>query len=506
MPRENAGDLPLLIFPQPSPAVRQAGAQTPPNLHLPGYAQQFERLTPRFQSLQAAFEAHRLELQATASNSDPDLVIVFVTVGAVDDFISSAQRIPGLEWLTGMIESQIEPDADFFSTQDPSKPLGGRLFLMGSDRQALDDVVRLWEQYNRAPQGSLGAGLSAWKQLFLHLKEVRFWGPQDRLSGDLRRDWHFRLENGSASLKFEIEAWCFASAAKNASSAAEVRALVTELEGRVLQELLIPDIAYHGFLVDMPAQGIHQLLDASPAQLLRSERVMFLRPQGQAVTRAGDGGPHEADSAVPPQRTSGNPKVAMLDGLPMANHPRLQGRLVIDDPDQWSAVYPAAERVHGTAMASLIAWGELDGGGAALTAPIYARPIMHPEPGSNPSLECTPEDRLLVDLVHVAVKRMFEGTPDAPPVAPHVRVVNISVGDRNRPFAGELSPWARLLDWLAHKYNVLFIVSSGNRADDLILNLKRESLQHLPPEAQATASMLALVQEDMHRRLLAPAE
>ena len=478
-----------------------------PTLHVPGHARQAERLTPRFQSLQAAFEARRLELQANANNRDPDLVVVFETVGAVNDFISSAERIPGLEWLAGMIEAQVEPDEDFYSTQDADRSLSGKLFLMGSSRQALAEVVRLWELYRAAPTNDLGEGLNtAWKALFLHLKDVRFWGPQDRLGDELRQAWRFRLETGAASLKFEIEAWCFSSAAKNTASSAELRALVGELGGRVLDERQILDIAYHGFLVEVPAQGVLLLLDGAPQPLIRSERVMFLRPQGQAAARAGDVAARLPDAAVPQHRTSGPPIVAMLDGLPLANHARLQGRLIIDDPNHWAEAYPASERVHGTAMASLIAWGELDGAGTALAAPIYARPILRPDPNTNPREECTPDDRLLVDLVHEAVRRMFDGAPGVPPAAPTVRIINISVGDRYRPFAGELSPWARLLDWLSYKYKVLFIVSSGNRADDLVLNVAHESLQGLTREARASASMLALVQQDMHRRLLAPAE
>jgi hypothetical protein len=496
-----------LIFPQPSLVERQGGSKMLPTLHVPGHARQVERLAPRFQSLQATFEARRLELQASAHNSDPDLVVVFETVGAVNDFISSAERIPGLEWLAGMIDAQVGPDEDFYSTQDAAKALSGKLFLMGSNRQALAEVVRLWELYGTSPTSDLGEGLNtAWKALFRHLKEVRFWGPQDRLDDELRQAWRFRLETGAASLKFEIEAWCFSSAAKNAASSAEVRALVGELGGRVLDERQILDIAYRGFLVEMPARGILLLLDGAPPPLLRSERVMFLRPQGQAVVRAGDPAPRLPDIAVPQQRTSGVPIVAMLDGLPLANHARLQGRLIVDDPNQWAETYPAGERVHGTAMASLIAWGELDGAGAALAAPIYARPILRPDPNSNPREECTPDDRLLVDLVHEAVRRMFEEAPGVPPAAPTVRVINLSVGDRYRPFAGELSPWARLLDWLSYKHNVLFIVSSGNRADDLVLSVARESLKGLTREAQASVSMLALMQEDMHRRLLSPAE
>jgi Subtilase family len=478
-----------------------------PTLHVPGHARQVERLAPRFQSLQAAFEARRLELQANAHNSDPDLVVVFKTVGVVNDFISSAERIPGLQWLAGMIDAQVGPDEDFYSTQDAAKALSGKLFLMGSNRQALAEVVRLWELYRASPASDLGEGLNtAWKALFRHLKEVRFWGPQDRLDDELRQAWRFRLETGSASLKFEIEAWCYSSVAKNTASSAEVRALVGEIGGRVLDERQILDIGYHGFLVEVPAPGVLLLLDGASPPLLRSERVMVLRPQGQAAVPAGDATARLPDAAVPQQRTSGPPIVAMLDGLPLANHARLQGRLIIDDPYQWADAYPASERVHGTAMASLIAWGELDVAGAALAAPIYARPILRPDPNSNPREECTPDDRLLVDLVHEAVRRMFDGAPGVPPAAPTVRVINLSVGDKHRPFAGELSPWARLLDWLSHKYKVLFIVSSGNRADDLVLNVAHESLQGLTREAQASASMLALVRQDMHRRLLAPAE
>lgn len=477
-----------------------------PTLHVPGHGRQAERLTPQFQTLQAAFEARRLELQAAANNSDPDLVVVFETVGAVGDFISSAERIPGLEWLAGMVDAQVEPDEDFYSTQDATKALGGRLFLMGSNRQALDEVVRLWGIYKETPTGNLGTGLSAWKDLFKHLKDVRFWGPQDRLSDDLRQAWRFRLENGTPALRFEIEAWCFASAAKNAASSAEIRTLVTELGGQVLDERLIGDIAYLGFLVEMPALGVQRLLDAVPAPLLRCERVMLLRPQGQAMSRVSDTAPQLPDAAVPQQLTSGSPIVAMLDGLPLANHPRLQGRLIVDDPDQWADTYPVAARVHGTAMASLIAWGELDSASGALAAPIYVRPIMRPEQGSNSQVECTPDDRLLIDLVHVAVRRMFEGTPAVPAAAPTVKVINLSVGDGYRPFAGELSPWARLLDWLSHKYKVLFIVSCGNCSDDLILKVARDSLGAMPPEEQAGHSMQALMDLDMHRRLLSPAE
>lgn len=500
------GQLPLLLFPAPSAVDRQGGTSFPPSVQYPSQSRQAERLTPRFQSLQTAFDARRLELQATAPNSDPDMVVVFETVGPVEDFISSAARLPGLEWLAGMIESQIAPDEDFYVTDEREKPLSGKLFLLGSNRLALDEMVRLWDVYKADSRANLGAGLSAWKQLFAHLKEVRFWGPQDRLAGELRQTWIERLEDNTDVIRFEIEAWCFSSIAKNNLTTQELRSRVEALNGRLLDEQLLIEIAYHGFLVEMPAAGIRQLLGDAPTPLLLSDRVMFFRPQGQAITRAGVSAPHTSDSTVPQQLTSGNPIIAMLDGLPLSNHPRLAGRLIVEDPENWSQDYPALDRVHGTSMASLIAWGELDGTQVALPNPIYVHPILRPDATSNPRQEQTPDDRLLLDVVHLAVRRMFEGSPGVQPTAPTVKVINLSVGDKSRPFAGDLSPWARLLDWLSHKYKVLFIVSTGNQTDQLTLAVPRQTLAGMSPEERGSAATRALLQEDSHRRLIAPAE
>ena len=72
-----------------------------------------------------------------------------------------------------------------------------------------------------------------------------------------------------------------------------------------------------------------------------------------------------------------------------------------------------------------------------------------------------------MDTIYRAVLRMKEGDDDAEPTAPHVFLVNLSLGDTRRPYAGWISPWARLLDHLAHQYGILFVVSAANIADPL---------------------------------------
>src|SRR5262249_25013256 len=150
----------------------------------------------------------------------------------------------------------------------------------------------------------------------------------------------------------------------------------------------------------------------------------------------------QAPSDVPPI-------VGLLDGMPVQNHQRLRNRLVIDDPDDFEQNYITSLREHGTEMASLILHGDLNRREPSLSRPIYVRPVLRPTAHRT---ERTPSNILLVDLIHRAVRRMKEGEGEQPPTAPSVVVVNFSLGDQNRPFAGPCSPLAKLLDFLAFKY------------------------------------------------------
>lgn len=500
--------LPLLLFPKPSISGKDPGRPFIPRMHLPSADRQRERLGPKFATLQSAFDAKRIQLQATAPQDDPELVVVFETIGSISSFVGAVKRIPGLEWLLEADELDIEADDDFFDTQRDEKSLTGSLFLLGTNRQALAEIVSLWRNYLDDPSTKFERGFGAWMDVFKHLRDVRFWGAKDRLGQDIVDYWNDHLAAGDDAIRFEIEAWCFASPEKNQRAAEELARLIGSLGGQILRSALITEIAYHGFLVELPADGVRQLVSDSQPELVLSDRVMYFRPRGQAIApEAEDAGRHPA--GAPPSRTvSGVPVVALLDGLPLQNHPMLSGRLTIDDPDGWETTYPAEERVHGTAMASLIAMGELDGPKLPLGRPIYVRPIMRPDPTSfrTPRTETTPSDTLLIDLVHRAVRRIFEGEDDAPAAAPTVRVINLSVGALQSPFDTALSPWARLLDWLSYRYRVLFVVSAGNASADLMLKTPRESMPSLSVEERQRLAMQAVFVESIHRRLLAPAE
>ena len=499
---------PILLFPRPTPSEREKRKPGWPDVHFPTTQRQVERLTPKFGALQSAFDARRVQLQATAPTDDPELVVVFETVGSVESFIGAVRRTPGLEWLLEADEAGVEPDDDFYDQRDREKGLEGRLYLLGSNRQALAEIISLWNRYKADQEVKLEHGLAKWKDVFRHLRDVRFWGIQDRIGPDIREYWESRLTLGADVIRFEVEAWCYSSPEKNSRTATELTRYVSEIGGRVLSLSLLPDIAYHGFLVEAPATGVRSLLSETPPALVQSDRVMLFRPHGQALPL-----PEEDELRAPgvsgaTRTSSGHPIVALLDGLPLQNHPLLAGHLTIDDPDGWESEYPARDRVHGTAMASLILYGELDGPRMPLANPIYARPIMRPDPADSrvPRQETTPDNVLLIDLVHRSVRRMFEREGDNPATAPTVKVINLSVGDLLKPFDTGLSPWARLLDWLSSKYQVLFVVSAGNVPAQLSLSTPRGTLSGLSIEERQRLALAALVAESVDRRLLTPGE
>lgn len=115
----------------------------------------------------------------------------------------------------------------------------------------------------------------------------------------------------------------------------------------------------------------------------------------------------------------------------------------------------------------------------------------------------TPDDELLVDLVHRAVRVLLDGES---PSAPTVRIVNLSFANSWQPFDRELSPLARLLDWLSWKYKVLFLVSVSNHTDNITIKATVGEWREFSPEELHSQVLHALRDEQITRRPYSPAE
>lgn len=505
---------PLLILSAPGEPVRRR-KKTPGSgdVHFPGRGRQAARIGPKLEALQQAFEARRVRVQAEAEGIVPEEVVVLETAGAVENFIVAVRNTPGMEWLGEVDEEDLPPDEDFFTVdmkgeRRPDKKMRGRLFLVFSNQEALQEMLSLWDLWQKEQR--LPRGKGAWKDVFSHLLDVRPWGVRDRLlETGILDDWRERVEHNEEIASCEIELWFRDDPQQRRSAGSRVAGLVRQLNGRTVSEAIVEEIRYHAVLARLPVAAVQTIMgSAAPdVALVQCEQIRFFRATGQmAGVITGDDRIVDGVEVLG-EELRGEPIVALLDGLPLQNHRRLRGRIVVDDPDDFEADYEPRYRRHGTGMASLIVHGDLDSNEETFGAPLYVRPILRPDPTDWRShQECVPEDTLVVDLIHRAVHRMFDGEGDQAPVAPGVRVINLSIGIRDRLFDGALSPLARLLDWLAWRYRVLFIVSVGNHAHPIELAVDDSALAGLTPVEMQEEVIRFVAADSRHRRLLSPAE
>ena len=194
--------------------------------------------------------------------------------------------------------------------------------------------------------------------------------------------------------------------------------------------------------------------------------------------------------------------------MPLQNHILLKERIIVDDPDGYEKNYASKDRIHGTAMSSLAIYGDLNKEDDAINHMLYVRPIMKPvEVGPDSIEERIPENVLIVDLIHRAVKRIKEGDADAKAIAPEIQIINLSIGDPIRQLTTVMSPLARLIDFLAYRYKLLFIVSAGNHPNSLMYIQSSFSDFKARSIGQRNKTVWnAIVANQRHMKVLSPAE
>lgn len=477
----------------------------PPRPNRPSRQRQGQRLTPQFRALQEALAADTTELAESTNAPDPEFVVVFEVAGTIERFMRAAQGIEGIDFITDFVGAGIEPDEEFYNVDDDGGPIETSvhqtLYLVMANAQAIDELVRLFELYQADKSVTFETGLAPLKALFDELHTVRRWGAADRVAETgLLEDWEERLDliGDNGVVRVEIELVWRATPADRSAAAASVEAALGS--GTVMSRSQIPAIQYHAILADVPAADVQSVLNDGPSaiELLQADDVLFVspaRPMSLSTGLGEDRGALSVDTSPPTEP----PVAALLDGLPLANHDLLQGRLSIDDPADRSDRYSPSQCGHGTSMASLILHGDLSDPGPALRSQLYVLPVMIPHEWA-PQVELVPPDELFVDVIHVAFQRMFGG-PE--PAAPSVRVVNISLGDPGRVFDRRLSPLARLLDYFAHRYNLLIVVSAGNQG---VVDPTVPADVLDDPVALDSAVRRSLHASARHRRMISPAE
>ncbi|SNB47478.1 S8 family peptidase [Geobacter sp. DSM 9736] len=392
--------------------------------------------------------------------------------------------------------------------EEKASPLPGRMYLSLSNRQALQEIKRMFDTWEQGGRLRFGAG--AWGEIFSHLRTMRFWNAKDRVTETGILDYwqkEVAYKRGTASMvAFEIELSYEDDEPSRRERQRHVEALVVREGGTVIASCDMKEIHFHAIKVELPVANIERVLGEDYSALFQDGGILFFRPSPQcAVDAFADG---VADDIPPLPEPEEPPVVAVLDGLPFSRHNLLNGFVIIDDPDNFADDYPPREMNHGTAMVSLICHGELDAGENPITRKVYVRPILRPDTESPQERrpERIPKNVFFEDLVERAVRKMFAEVAGEPASAPSVRIINLSVADPDRMFHQFPGPTARLLDWLSFKYKVLFCVSAGNIKEPVLLGVEPDEFSALTGEEKVSVALRTWYGERRNRRLLAPSE
>lgn len=499
-------NLPLLIFPQvhsiPPPRGRGFGSRP----QLPNFNHQKTRLEPKFRQLRESY----IELTDDTSGLSPEQVIVIEIAGTVEDFIQATRRIDGMEWLAEYDIENISPHEGFSKLNSKNEPVDtpfdGRIFVTMTNQRAMNELLALWEHWD-SDNKEFPLNFTKWRYIFEQTLDIRKWDIQDRLADtgvvDYWRD-EVEIKRGTNSfIRSDIELWFRTNPEERNNAENRVRQLIAQNEGVIIgSACTIEEINFHSIKCDLRPETIEDVLNGNYNSLFKDGDIQHFRPTGQCAIQLGDG--EDAPSEPPTSTTEGEPVVALLDGAPMLRHAWLDGRIIFDDPDDFASNYQANQFRHGTAMSSLICHGELDANELPLTRPIYVRPIMKPNMFSG--IENIPDDNFPEDLIYRAVKRIKEGENNEPALSPNVLIINLSICDPKRPFFREMSPWARLLDWLSWKYHILFLVSTGNQTHDISIGLNQNDFDNLGAQDKSKLTTTRIHQDQRNHKILSPSE
>lgn len=508
-------DRPLILFPSPERADRERKTPGFTKTVRPSFGRQFTRLQPSFNLLKNAFEQKALKLQQSPTGINPEFALVFEIIGSVDNFYTAVKNTDGLEWIFDSEVEPFNPDDDFYQVDKDSgervdDSLNGKLYCVMSNQQAMAQLLSLWQRHQNGESNVFKRGFAGLRDIFTHIKDIRKWDARDRITETHALDyWRESLEfDGDSPVPFEIELFFRSDEAKRRNAVEAIRHEIQSLGGRIIQECVIGEIFYHGMLVELPRVSIEGLVNRyEEIELSQVDDIMFFRPVCQSVfVSATDSEIYTSAEEAP--LPAGDAVVAVFDGMPMQNHRLLRGRVIVDDPDDYASGYESKYRVHGTSMVSLAIYGDIKRNETPISSPVYVRPILRPKQnGFDKITECVPDDSMFIDVLHRAVKRMMDGDGQESATAPNTKVINLSIGDPVRQLATTMSPIARLLDFLAYKYNILFIISAGNHPEIVnFVDKPFDELKALNISQRSSIFGETIKANQRNLKILAPAE
>lgn len=517
---------PLLIFPKPSKIIPRTvpDPRPQPKFFGPEKSIQEARFNEKISNLDTVITNESIKLSQSVVGLEPERILVFEIKGEIIDFYKAVEKTEGMEFLAEFYVGEDDPDKDFIFRKfdnnnkvfvDDSRKIPRRLFLTINNNSALKELKGYWDNFKLGKD--FKRGFTKFRTLFEQLNDVRYYSVTDRIiDTGIFEYFTERLKLNDEEIYFEIEL-SFRNDDKYLKNVySHIKNLIEENKGIIIESsyVIIKEIKYHALIAKVPIGLFHDLKDDTNVSFFKCEQVLFFRPVGQSIVNhqveeQDEMNLKELIESAQSAKLEDNPFIALLDGLPIQNHALLKDKLIIDDPDNYEDLSPSKSRFHGTAMASLVLFGDLNSGEInLLSRKLYVRPILLPSssPTNNAYYESVPYNVLFIDIIHRAVKRIMDGNENENAITPSIKVINLSIGDLNRPFLFNNSSWSRLIDWLSFKYNILFIISSGNYVESIELELNGSSMASLTPEQKETLLIKSIINDNYKRKIIAPAE
>lgn len=467
--------------------------------HAPEHARQVERVSPQLFALKDALDRHAANIQTDIQGLEPEFVLVFEVVGGVNDFYKAAEKA-GMEWLLDVDSSRLADDEFYELGREGERSnridVSEKLYLTMTNQRSMEQMLSLWNMYSRSEE--MPHGFSKFRDVFSLLRSIRRWEASDRLEETAVSALTRILNDGTDTIRFEIELWYRQDEEKRMAQKQYVESVIRDKGGSVIHESIHRSIAFHGIIAECPSDEIRRMISDMSYPLLSLDAVKFVKPSGQTATHLTDAEEVDDSQRCDDEKPVRDPVIALFDGLPLANHTLLSNRLIINDPDSFENEYLVSQRQHGTYMSSLIIHGDLHKKMPALDSYLYVRPVMKPNASG---YESVPTDRFFVDILHQAVLEIVSD-----PTLASIRIVNISIGDSTKPFAYALSPEAKMLDYLGEKYGLLFIVSAGNNSDIINAPYTNAQFKNFDVKQKQKAVYDSIWGNLQNRRILAPAE
>ncbi|MEJ8476431.1 S8 family serine peptidase [Roseibium algae] len=446
------------------------------------------------------------EVSISPNEVTPDRALVFEVIGPLSNVVKfvAAAREAGFDWLGEDLDYGTDDEEE--GDEAAADNADSMLYITMPTTRGLQKVLSLWKQYS-SNQPKPKTGDREWWPLFSYLSDIRTWSAKDRVDPAVTRYVdRMMLKFPDRPTRLELDLWFLGDLSLREAARKYVSELMLLVEGSVLDFVTIPEIKYQAALVELPNEQA-RLLGSLQGPLSTADRVMRVRPQSMYSSEAENTEFFVSDDRAPlTSPDSRAPVVALLDGYPLENHFLLANRLRVNEVDVHALDVPVVRRRHGTTMASLIVHGDLGDNTVPIDRQLQVVPILGAP--QNLSEECTPLDKLPIGLVHRAVMSLVAGLDGGKPVAEDVVVINHSICDSEGPFGQRASYWAKLLDYLSHRFRLLFIVSAGNSKEPFTVGAYADcnSFETADPIERQIELLSALNQSKGGRIILNPAE